>query len=80
MFLYWKRNSTTSAAASANCIAKAKANLFLLGFQCSGHVNKLIGTNLVNKILGHESSLALSNTYQTNPFSREFKIIFVHSK
>ena len=50
MFLSSNRKSTISAAASPNCITKARMNLFLLGFEYSGCVNKLIRTDLVNRI------------------------------
>ena len=48
-----------SAATSPNCKAKARVNLFLIGCECSGYVNSLTGTDLVNKISGREFSLVL---------------------
>ena len=42
-----------------------------LGCEYLGYVKKLNGTDLVNKVVGRESSLVLSNMCQTNPVSRE---------
>ena len=50
-------------------MANARVNLFLLGRKYSVYVNKLIGTDLANKILRRESSLVLSNMCQTNRVS-----------
>ena len=44
-------------------------NVFLWGCQCSGFAIKLIGADLVNKVLGPESSLVLPNRCQTNPIN-----------
>ena len=52
MFLSLNRKSIISAATSPNCKTKARINLFLLGCEYSGYVNKLLRTDLVNKILG----------------------------
>ena len=72
MFLSPNRKSTISVAISSNYIAKARVNLSVLGCEYSGYINKLIGTDLVNKVSGHESSLVLSNTCQTNPVSGQY--------
>ena len=58
------RKSTISATTSPNCIAKTRMNLFLLDCEYSGYVNKLIRTDLVNKILGRESSRVLAVNIQ----------------
>ena len=65
MSLSANQTSTISAATSPNCIAKARMNLFLLGCESSGYINKLFGTDLVKKILDLESSPVLSNTRQS---------------
>ena len=49
MFLSPNRKSTISAATSPKCIAKARMNLIFLGCEYSGHVDKMIRTDLVNK-------------------------------
>ena len=65
------RKCTMSVAASPNCIAKLGVNLFLLDYEYSVYVNKVTETGLVKKVKAHESPLVLSNTYQTNPLSRQ---------
>ena len=72
MFLFPNPKSTISAGKSPKCIAKARMNLFLSGFEYSGYVNKLIRTDLVSRTLGHESSPVFSHTCQTNPVSRQY--------
>ena len=71
-FLSPNRKITMPGAVLPNCIAKARVNLFLSGCECSAYVNKLIGLDLVNKILGRESSLVMSIAYQTNTVSRQY--------
>ena len=62
IILSLNRMSTISAATSQNCIAKAGMNLFSLDCEYSGYVNKLIQTDLFNKVLSREPSPVLSNT------------------
>ena len=55
MLLSPNRKSTVAAATLPNCIVKVRMNLFLSDCEYLGYVNKLIGTDLVKKILGRES-------------------------